>query len=123
MAYLDLTQPLPRLLPAHDAPTLPAGANEGLTELDRMVIALSRNDPRSSLTTPGRFRRIFAYLFSMRLPNALADPRLEALRRFAVLLRKQRTRLPETETARLVAAGYSLAAVADARRIIEPEFA
>ena len=123
MAYLDLTQPLPGFLSIHGARLQPVRACDGLTDLDRMVIALSRNDPCSSLTAPGRFRRIFAYLFAMRLPNALADPRLEALRRFAILLRKQRAHLPEAETERLIAAGYSLAAVAEARRIVEREFA
>lgn len=118
MAYLDLTQPLPGLLPAVDSASRAVPADGGLTDLDRTAIALSRSDPRSSLTARGRFRKIIAYLFSLQPPNALADPQLDALRRFAVRLRKGRGHILEAETARLVAAGYSSAAAEEARRIV-----
>lgn len=123
MAYLDLTQPLPGLLSAAVMAPRANPAGDHLSDLDRTVIALSRRDPRSSLVAPGRFRKIITYLFSLRPPNALADPRLEALRRFSVMLRKQRPRLPEEERLRLAAAGYSSAAIDEARDIIEREFA
>lgn len=123
MAYLDLDQPMRGLLSAAEMAPDAAPAAGRLSKLDRMVIALSRHDPRSSLAAPGRFRKIITYLFSLQPPNPLADPRLEALRRFSVMLRKQRAHFPEDETLRLLAAGYSPAAIQETREIIGREFA
>lgn len=62
----------------------PAG---GLTPLERSVVRLSLRDARSSLSAGPRWLAAARRVFGVTAANALADPRLEALRRFAVLLR------------------------------------
>jgi hypothetical protein len=92
-----------------------------LDRLERDVLLLSRGDTRWSLHPPGPARRLVARLFGRAAPNRLADPRLEALRRFAVLLRRHGPRLRAEEEARLVAAGYDAGRIAQARRLIASE--
>jgi outer membrane protein len=74
-----------------------------LSTIEWMVIALSRHDPLSSLKLPGNasFR-----LFGTRTYLPLANPRLEALRRYAILLRFQGHGLAAVEHERICAAGY-----------------
>ncbi len=74
-----------------------------LTATDRMVIELSRRDPAPSVAPPSRF---FGRLFGARQPSALACPRLEALRRFAIHYRLRGDALPVEEHERLIEAGY-----------------
>lgn len=56
-------------------------------QAERSVILLSRNDPWSSLADPLSFKVRLLRCFGYKLPNRLADGRLEALRRHAVILR------------------------------------
>ena len=117
MAYLDLALDLPRAAisttsaPRHDPVSL-VGA------LDRTVVELARADSRWSLRAPGRIDVLLRWMFGITSTNRLADPRLEALRRFAVLLRLRGDRLPALETDRLIAAGYLREAVEELRRMI-----
>jgi len=112
MAYLDFRADAPLALPA------PFRAKRAvLTRAEHDVLFLSRRDPRSSVAGRGAVRSRLRRLFGLSTPNRLADPRLEALRRFAVLLRARGNRLPATEEARLMAAGFDadqVAAVAQA---------
>ncbi|GAA0316971.1 hypothetical protein GCM10009087_29200 [Sphingomonas oligophenolica] len=55
--------------------------------LERIVIETSLHDGLSSLGEPGIWRRRLHHLFGVRRKTRLADPRLETLRRVAVLLR------------------------------------
>jgi hypothetical protein len=55
-----------------------------LTDLEWSVVAIARNDSRSSLRQPGRSAAVLRLLFDKPNPR-LADDRLEALRRLAVL--------------------------------------
>lgn len=67
------------------------------------MLWLARADPRSSLH---RKRGLFAVLFGARPCLMLADPRLEALRRYAILLRLDGRDLPDAEHRAMAAAGY-----------------
>ncbi|MBO9582208.1 MAG: hypothetical protein J7498_15075 [Sphingobium sp.] len=79
----------------------------GLTPLHRQVIRLSLGDQKNSLKKAGRMMRI-----AMRLTgdhsrkNSLADPRLEAPRRYAILYRLNGSALDETEQSRIAEAGF-----------------
>jgi outer membrane protein len=79
-----------------------------LTNIDLAVIALSRRDPSSSLKSQ---RRLVLRLFGAQAHPPLASPRLEALRRYAIMRRLHGARLAGDEHERLLGAGY------DARQI------
>ena len=119
-----------RAEPARDTPPArpsPAGTTEddsapnmplrgaGLSALERIVIALSHRDPASSLE---RRRGLFARLFVARTGPPLADPRLEALRRYAILFRLQGSALAEIERERFCAAGYDMRQIDEVGRHI-----
>lgn len=117
MAYLALDHELtPRCL-EFDAARKHA-VRAGLQPADRTVLRLSLRDPRSSLARPGALRTRALRLFGLGAPNALADPRLEALRRFGILFRCKGDRLSPREEDRLRAAGYTSDAVAEARGLV-----
>jgi hypothetical protein len=76
--------------------------------LEWKVIALAEADPVASIGSPTRFRRFFERWFGFKLPRPLANERLEALRRFAVLARVSGGRLPAEEVKHFLTAGFSL---------------
>jgi hypothetical protein len=74
-----------------------------LTKIELMVIALARGDPPSSLVQRRGFVR---QIFGDCAPRPLAAPRLEALRRYAILRRVHGPALAEAEHGRLRDAGF-----------------
>ncbi len=80
MAYLDTRDAFACAVPAAAA-QMPAAFARGEWE----VIVLAQRDDLTSLREPGRLARIFAALFGGNPDRRLASPRLEALRRLAVL--------------------------------------
>ncbi len=78
-----------------------------LSALEWSVVALAAKDPISSLRTPGRIAVAMAAAFGDRRRSALADPRLEALRRIAVLSRHQGYTVAPSEIRAFAAAGFS----------------
>ncbi|WP_339347156.1 hypothetical protein [uncultured Sphingomonas sp.] len=94
-APLSATDPLS---PAEPAPRLGA--------LEWSVVALARNDRLSSLRAPGRMTTAMRVLFRQ-YNRMLADDRLEALRRIAVLGWHHGYSVPSHEVARFLRAGYS----------------
>jgi hypothetical protein len=76
--------------------------------LELRVIALAEADPVASIGSPTRFRRFYERWFGFKLPRPLANERLEALRRFAVLARVTGGRLPAEEVGNFLTAGFSL---------------
>ena len=76
--------------------------------LELKVIALAEADPVASIGSPTRSRRFFERWFGFKLPRPLANERLEALRRFAVLARVSGGRLPAEEVKHFLTAGFSL---------------
>ncbi len=81
------------------ATPLPFGRG-ALTPLEWQVVVLASHDDRTSVCRGGPVRRAFDALFGIRRANPLADPRLEALRRFCVGRRMKPT---ETQRAAILA--------------------
>jgi hypothetical protein len=71
-----------------DVPVV-ASADENLTAIERAIIALSLRDPIASVKPQGWFSRsgFSVLVFGPRRTFLLANPRLEALRRYAILFR------------------------------------
>jgi hypothetical protein len=90
-----------------------------LQRIERDVLLASRHDRPSSLERTSLLGRWIARLFGFETSNRLADPRLEALRRFAVLLRRRGDRLPRCEEARIAAAGFTPTQVSEIRRLVD----
>jgi hypothetical protein len=117
MAYLDLELDLPRLV-ILTASTPRRNAISEVSALERQVVQLAGRDGRWSIGGSKSIRIMLAWVFGLELPNALADPRLEALRRYAVRFRLEGERLPHEEDERLVRLGFSTAALAEIRRLV-----
>ncbi len=113
MAYLDTGAGLLEGL----AGTVSAEA--ALSPLELRTLQLSLADGRASLRAPRRIERIGAMLFGSRRVSGLANARLEALRRFAILYRLDGARLDSGEVARAEAAGLSRVMLDRVRHVID----
>jgi len=101
MAYLDLT--------GFDRQPVTKQAAAALTPLEWQVVAIAQRDRLSSLHAPSRWARFLAIFFGGdRASPRLADSKLEALRRIAVLAWHKGYALPKQEIAAFHASGYSL---------------
>jgi alkylhydroperoxidase family enzyme len=90
-----------------DAAPAREAAEPQLSALEWSVVAVARNDSLASLREPGRLGMAMAALFGARQNPKLTDPRLEALRRFAVLAWHHGYTLPVSEIKALMKAGFS----------------
>jgi hypothetical protein len=119
MALLDLNAGVP----AFEGRTIAiASQPERLAPQERLVVLLSRRDPLSSLAPRGTGSRLLGWLFGMKAPHRLADERLEALRRFAVLHRLRQGGAAEAaDDARR--AGFSSAQLAQVRGLVDSAYA
>lgn len=88
-----------------------------MTIVELAVISLSRHDPWSSLMPP---KALALLLFGARAYTPLANPRLEALRRYAILFRLQGPELPESEHERIRAAGYDRLRIEAIEALVAP---
>ncbi|KTT72048.1 hypothetical protein NS334_09740 [Sphingomonas endophytica] len=95
------TAPLPAPV-AEDLPTK-------LSALEWSVVALARNDRLSSLRQPGRMAKALGIVFKSPHNPMLADERLEALRRIAVLGWHYGYTVPTEELSRFLHAGFTTA--------------
>jgi hypothetical protein len=77
------------------------------TGLEWSVIALARRDRLGSLREPGRIATALRKVFGTSRPGRLADGRLEALRRMAVLAWHRGYAVPTSELKAFLAAGFS----------------
>ncbi len=111
MAYLDrieshTAQPVvfvPKIAPA-PAPAVP---EPDFSALEWSVIRLARVDGLSTLREPGRIGRFINWLMGRGGSPELANPRLEALRRMAVLSWHFGFTVPGDDVADFLAAGFS----------------
>lgn len=114
MAYLMLaddravvtTAPLPTAV-SPCADPLPTDAPARLSALEWSVVALARKDRLSSLRRPGRIATALGIVFKPQHNPMLADERLEALRRIAVLGWHYGYTVPTEELKRFLHAGFS----------------
>lgn len=109
MAYLDLQNgvALAPSFPAGIAAVEPAPAAM-LSPLEWLVVAIAEHDGLASLHAPSRLTSVLGALFGSRRRPGLASPRLEVLRRVAVLL-WQRRAIGPAEASGFHDAGYSAA--------------
>lgn len=99
------TSPSLWLVPAAKHAHDPAAAR--LTMLERSVVALARNDTLATLRAPGRFTATLRAFLRQNNPR-LADERLEALRRMAVLAWHHSFQVPMSELRAFFDAGFSV---------------
>ncbi len=105
MAYLDVRD--------HAAifPTSETRARPSFDRAEWQVIMIAQKDGLASLSEPGWLARLAARLFGGAVKRPLADPKLEALRRFAVLAWHYSYALPVSALEALRKMGYSDAQV------------
>jgi hypothetical protein len=107
MAYLDHSSAFAAGAQAIEAPVDIVEPQSGFSALEWTVIALARRDRLSSLSAPGALSRALGGLFGLGRQSALADPRLEALRRMAVLAWHHSFTVPVSEVKAFLAAGFT----------------
>ena len=116
MAYLALNDGFASAIaaanPKHFAPALSPAAPKadipaGFSALEWSVVMLARHDRPSSLREPGRVATWLGRIFGEAFNRRLADPRLEALRRMAVLTWHHSYSVPKAELRAFFAAGFS----------------
>jgi hypothetical protein len=78
-----------------------------LSSLEWAVVVLARSHTVASLRDPNRVSVALGRLFGKRSHPRLADPRLEALRRLAVLAWHHSVTVPASEMAAFLAAGFT----------------
>lgn len=89
------------------APTIvPPVAAPEFSDLEWSVVRLARRDRMWTLRPYGRVRRFFRWLTGLGINPKLADPRLEALRRIAVLSWHFGFTVPGEDVADFIAAGF-----------------
>ena len=85
----------------------PVEVESRLGALEWSVVAIARNDSLGSLRAPGPMSIALGNLFGRRTNPRLADPKLEALRRMAVLAWHHGFAVPVSEVKAFLAAGFS----------------
>lgn len=104
-------------LAATDTPSLDDRSD--FDQVERWVILLSRNDPWRSLADPHSRTMRLLRCVGVRTPNWLADARLEALRRYAVILRLGGP-ARDKDLQRLLAAGFVAGQAARLEQMVAP---
>jgi hypothetical protein len=110
MASLPLAVPQLQLnLPA-PMPTIVGTATPSarLSALEWSVVAMAGRDGLSSIREPSRFIAALGSLFGFKRPNRLANERLEALRRIAILAWHHRWNVPKSELASFFDVGFTV---------------
>lgn len=110
MAYVDFREVGsgggPQPLPVQCRVEAQASGADRLMPLEWAVVAIARKDGVASLRRPGRLSTALRALFRQRNPK-LADERLEALRRMAVLTWQNGYTVPSHELRDFLAAGFT----------------
>jgi hypothetical protein len=104
MAHPDLSK-------AHDTSALATGPGDpasGFSGLEWSVVAIAQRDRLASLRQPGRIAAALGNLFGAFQNARLADGRLEALRRIAVLAWHRGYSVPVHELRAFLKAGFSI---------------
>lgn len=84
-----------------------APAPPNFSDLEWSIVAMAERDGLASLRKPNAFWSLIGALFGIKPANRLANDRLEALRRMAVLAWRYRWNVPQSELEAFFAAGYS----------------
>ena len=94
-------EPVARIVPANDT------AKPDFSRLEWSVIRLARVDGLSTLREPGRWGQFVNWLMNRKGLPALANERLEALRRMAVLSWHYGFTVPGEDVVSFLSAGFS----------------
>ena len=110
MASLPNPTPQPRVDSSRLAPAIvgAAPAPARLSALEWSVITMAERDGLSSIHEPSRFIAALESLFGLRRANRLANERLEALRRLAILAWHHHWNVPKSELASFFDAGFTV---------------
>lgn len=112
MAYLAFAEPginFSAAIPvaARSPNAADPAARAQFTALEWSVVALAERDPLSTLRNPSRMAIALGSLFGDRRNPKLADPKLEALRRMAVLTWHHGYRVAASAVRAFLAAGFT----------------
>lgn len=88
------------------APVVAEAATQ-LSNFEWSIVAMAERDGLASLRKPNGFWTLVSAIFGIKLPNRLANDRLEALRRVAVLAWRYGWNVPASELNAFFDAGYS----------------
>jgi len=80
---------------------------DSFTAVEWRVIALARNEKLANLKSPSRLGRALGLMLGIVPANALADPRLEVLRRAAIAMWHGRPAISQRWKERLLFGGYT----------------
>jgi hypothetical protein len=94
-------------LQTHNRSPAPAPAPPHFSDLEWSIVAMAERDGLASLRKPNAFWSLIGAVFGIKPANRLANDRLEALRRVAVLAWRYRWNVSEAEMKAFFAAGYS----------------
>lgn len=97
----------------------PQKSRSRLSTLEQTVVALAAFDHPRSVRPEGRVARILRRMFGDNTNGSLANSRLEALRRYAVLYRVEGSSIPPDESDLFEASGYVGAAADEVRRLVD----
>lgn len=103
MAYLAFEE-----IAGGPPPSAAAPAPARFSPLEWWVIAAAQRDRLASIGEPGVIARLLGSLFSSNDDGRHSDPRLEALRRMAVLAWHKSYVMPKSEICAFCEAGFSL---------------
>lgn len=78
-----------------------------LSAFEWSIVAMAERDSLASLRKPTKFWTMISLIFGLKPANRLANDRLEALRRVAVLAWRYRWNVPTSELESFFTAGYS----------------
>lgn len=104
MAFVDFQTAGPAVAGRPPVDALPQAM---LSPFEWSVVGLARHDRMSSLRQAGGLTKAVNLLFGKRASPVLADPKLEALRRTAVLSWHHGYSIPSADLRAFEAAGYS----------------
>lgn len=103
-----MTRPISPSEFAVDAAEADGLALPAFSRTEQLVLDIAWREARQPVPADGRLARLLRRLFGERPPLPLGNPRLEALRQYAMWLRRLGAgAVPAAMTAALAAAGYS----------------
>ena len=109
MAYRNFAEPHEATLAHRIAAPVADPVPARLSPLEWSVVALAQGEKLSSINRPGRVAIAMHRLFGLKPANELADPRLEALRRLAVIAWHRGYAVHSSEIHAFKAAGFTMA--------------
>ena len=114
MAYLDF-----EFGPGTGVASAPT-PTAGLDPLERQIVLLSRGDGVRSVQARCRWDWILDLIYGFNPARSLADQKLEALRRYAVLRRLHGDQIAPEELDHVRAAGFAPSKLASLHRMVDP---